>query len=392
MKMKNLIKTLVATTGLTLGGMAFAATGGGATIHNVAKLNFDGGEVTAWVNVEVATIASAPTITAVSDTVNSGETATIEYTIISNSNGSDNYTITVPPGGVVNTDVGAPGAGPTLSTNSLTLAASIVLSAVNTGADTGTITIPAGSEANFTVGDTVHLNGYLYEVTNVATGTIASTSGNTTTAETHSVITLKSLTNIAGDTPSPAISNANTPAGTQVGEVGTFTITLEAGDLDNPGTPGDHTVTINVTTSETDEDGNVVTTPNTTGSVSVLSGDAVLTKEVRNLDPNNSGSPSAWYDDASASTLTAKTGEVLEYRLTASSIPGETVTGAVLQDSIPPYTTYVANSTTLNGNPVADVGGTSAVVGGLSINTVSGNAGELIDGEEAVVIFQVTVD
>ena len=91
------------------------------------------------------------------------------------------------------------------------------------------------------------------------------------------------------------------------------------------------------------------------------------------------------------SGVTARTGDVLEYRLTAGTIPTETITGAVITDSIPEFTAYVPNSTTLNGNPVADVGPNSALVGGLQVNSATGAAGEIVDGETAVVTFQVTV-
>jgi uncharacterized repeat protein (TIGR01451 family) len=83
---------------------------------------------------------------------------------------------------------------------------------------------------------------------------------------------------------------------------------------------------------------------------------------------------------------------VLEYRLTASTIPGETVTGASLTDTIPEFTTYVTASTTLNGVPVADIGADSPLLGGLPTNSPGGAAGEILDGETAIVTFQVTVD
>ena len=380
--MKNLFRVIVVLAGFMVAGQTFAATGGGATIHNVARLNFDGGEVVAWVNVEVATIATAPTITSTTTSANTGESATLVYTITSNSNGSDHYNFAATSNNVA---VGAPGSLNVAPAAGLTLAASIVVAATNTGANTGDISIPAGSEIGFSNGDTVRVTvsgtEYLYLVTNVVPGTIAQTSGNVTTPEVYSTVTLQSIDG------APAISAANVLPGAQVGEVETFTVTLDAGTLTNPGTPGEHEITVTVTTSETDEDGDVVTETNNTGKVTVLSGTAILIKEVRNITTS-----SAWFNSSSATTLIAKSGEVLEYRLTVSPIPSETVTGAVLQDSIPSYTTYVADSTTLNGAAVADVAGVTPLVAGLSVNTASGAAGVLVDGESAVVLFRVTVE
>lgn len=380
--MKSLTKGLLVLAGLLLAGQVFAATGGGATIHNVARLSFTGGEVVAWVNVEVATIATAPTITSVSTTVNSGDSTSIVYTVTSNSNGKDTYNFSASSN---NVGVGAPGGLTVTPSAGLTLGASIVISATNTGLDTGTIAIPAGSETGFSNGDTVRVTisgtDYLYLVTNVTPGTIAQTVGDITTPETNSTVTLQSIDG------APAISNTNVPLGTQVGEVDTFTVTLDAGSLVNPGTPGEHEITVTVVTTETDGGGTPVTDTNTTGKVTVLSGTANLLKEVRNITTS-----SAWFDSSSASTLTAKSGEVLEYRLTASPIPGETVTGAVLKDAIPSYTTYVADSTTLNAAAAADVGGTTPLVAGLSINTPAAAAGVLADGDSAIVMFRVTVE
>src|SRR5204862_206068 len=55
-------------------------------------------------------------------------------------------------------------------------------------------------------------------------------------------------------------------------------------------------------------------------------------------------------------------------------------------------TTYVAGSTTLNGLPVADVGGVMPFVGGQPINTPGDPAGQLNDGETATIIFRVTIN
>ncbi len=61
-------------------------------------------------------------------------------------------------------------------------------------------------------------------------------------------------------------------------------------------------------------------------------------------------------------------GDTLRYTITAKNIGVENAVNAVLRDQIPANTTYVANSTTLNGNPVADVGGASPLQNGMLIN------------------------
>lgn len=62
-------------------------------------------------------------------------------------------------------------------------------------------------------------------------------------------------------------------------------------------------------------------------------------------------------------------GDTLRYTLMVKNIGTENAVNAVLRDQIPANTTYVANSTTLNGAPVADpAAGTSALQSGLAVN------------------------
>ncbi|MFN3713054.1 MAG: hypothetical protein ACK4SX_05300 [Alcanivoracaceae bacterium] len=373
--MKKLLATTVALVGLSLGGAAVAATGGGATIHNAATLSFSGGQVTAHVDVEVLTIGAAPTITSQNVVANAGDSVTVTYTIVSNSNGSDIYDLTASTN---DTDVGAP-SSLTITPPQVTLGGSIT----SRPSVAGAILIAAGSEDNLTAGNIIRItlggNDYLYTITAVTPGTPAFTVGNTTTPETPTTLAL---------TPqgsAPAIIAGNIPVGTQIGEVQTFTVQLTAGTPTTPGTSGEHEIIIEGTTAAPGPGGpgDVITFDNVGGgTVTVLSGEATLVKHVRNVSSGGSFATTG---------VTARTGDVLEYRLTAGTIPGESITGAVITDSIPEFTTYVANSTTLNGNPVADVGPNSPLSGGLQVNSVSGAAGEIVDGETAVVTFQVTV-
>lgn len=372
-------KHLASVAGLLLLGTqsgAIAATGGGATIHNAATLAFNGGEVTAHVDVEVLTIGSAPTFDAVSQSVNAGDTVDITYTITSNSNGSDTYDLSVSTN---DANVSAPTAL-SVSPPQLVLGASIT----SRPSTAGTIYVPAGSGTDIVSGDTIRITlggtDYQYQVNAVTSGTPAYTVGNSTTAEVPTAITLAPIG------AAPSISAGNVPVGSQIGEVRTVVVSLTAGTPTTPGSAGSHEIVIDgaAATPGPGGPGDVISfTDVATATVSVLSGTATLLKEVRNVTQGGG---------FASSGISARSGDVLEYRLSASPVPGETVTGAVLTDSIPEYTTYVANSTTLNGALVADVAGDSPVVAGLSVNSPGAAAGEIPDGESAVVTFQVTVE
>ena len=62
-------------------------------------------------------------------------------------------------------------------------------------------------------------------------------------------------------------------------------------------------------------------------------------------------------------------GDTLRYTITVKNIGNEHAANVVLRDLVPSNTTYVAGSTTLNGVPVQDVGGLSALVNGMPINS-----------------------
>src|SRR5881628_2264257 len=63
-------------------------------------------------------------------------------------------------------------------------------------------------------------------------------------------------------------------------------------------------------------------------------------------------------------------GDVLRYTITVNNSAAIPATGVVLNDPVPTNTTYVANSTLLNGSPVPDSGG-SPLASGININTIS---------------------
>src|SRR5881296_711029 len=63
-------------------------------------------------------------------------------------------------------------------------------------------------------------------------------------------------------------------------------------------------------------------------------------------------------------------GDVLRYTITVNNSAAIAATGVVLNDPVPTNTTYVANSTLLNGSPVPDSGG-SPLASGININTIA---------------------
>ncbi len=374
--MNRFMTALAGLALLVASPMLIAATGGGATIHNAATLTFSGGQVTAHVNVEVLTIGSVPTFTAVSESANAGDSVNVSYTITSTGNGSDVYDLTVSSN---DTDVSAPSAL-SIAPPQVTLGGSIT----SRPSTAGTIYIAAGSESDLVAGDIVRINiggtDYQYQIGSVTPGTPAFTVGNSTTAEQPTAITLTPVG------PSPAIIAGNVPVGSQVGEVQSIVVSLTTGTPTTPGVGGNHEIVIDGTAAAPGPGGpgDVITFSDIgSGNVSVLSGDAALLKEVRNVTQGSGFATSG---------ITARSGDVLEYRLTASTIPGENVTGATLTDAMPEFTSYVAASTTLNGVPVADVGADSPLLAGMAVNSPGGASGEILDGETAIVTFQVSVD
>jgi uncharacterized repeat protein (TIGR01451 family) len=84
-------------------------------------------------------------------------------------------------------------------------------------------------------------------------------------------------------------------------------------------------------------------------------------------------------------------GTVLTYTISVPNTGAVASSGTTLRDLIPANTTYVAGSTRLNGNVVADLSGVMPYVAGALINNPGSAAGVINPGSSAVVQFQVTV-
>jgi uncharacterized repeat protein (TIGR01451 family)/fimbrial isopeptide formation D2 family protein len=75
-------------------------------------------------------------------------------------------------------------------------------------------------------------------------------------------------------------------------------------------------------------------------------------------------------DDMTGDAALLLAGDMLRYTITVKNIGNENAVNAVLRDQVPANTSYVENSTTLNGNPVTDpLPGTSPLQSGLIISS-----------------------
>lgn len=87
----------------------------------------------------------------------------------------------------------------------------------------------------------------------------------------------------------------------------------------------------------------------------------------------------------------ADAGDTLRYTLTIANSTVVPATGVLLTDAVPASTTYVAGSTRLNGVAVADVGGDSALVAGLAVNSAGAASGTIAGNASAEVVFDVQI-
>ena len=85
-------------------------------------------------------------------------------------------------------------------------------------------------------------------------------------------------------------------------------------------------------------------------------------------------------------------GDRLRYTITVYNYGAALATGVMLTDEVPANTSYVANSVTLNGQPVGSPdGGISPLAAGIAINSADGSSGTIPIGASAEIIFEVEV-
>lgn len=376
MHINHKISATLLSISLLLPGLAHAVAPANSTLTNTASLTYTGvaTPITASVDITVDLTPSAPVLSAPADnTVAENQNSTFAYTITSTANGSDAYNLSAAVTATNNVT-----ATPTLSFNqggpditSVTLGASAA-SAVAT-AGTTSITVPSDGTAdsavnNITGGDTVVINTVTYAVTAV------------TDNGTSATITLGA----------PLAANVN--PGDLIAEQQTFNLVVTDVGVATGASPS-----LDVTTTAAAASG---ANPSDTDVTRTNLVQVVFRKYVRNVT-NNNGAPVAVSfggNDyfATAGSVSAVQGNVLEYLLQATAPAGTTLTGAAFSDVLPPFTTYVASSTELNGSAVgaADVGAASPLIGGMNVNDPGSavNSGNIAAGQTATVTFRVTVD
>jgi uncharacterized repeat protein (TIGR01451 family) len=173
----------------------------------------------------------------------------------------------------------------------------------------------------------------------------------------------------------------NIPAGTTFvaasggGTLGGSTVTWNIGTL-AAGASGSRTLSVRVNG------------PVAPGSITQVSNSAsVACTEIGATASNTVATPISYPAVAlnkTADNASTTPGSTLTYTIVVSNGSGISATGAVLYDSIPANTTYLANSTTLNGSPAADVSGASPLVAGLALGTITSS-------QPATVTFSVVV-
>lgn len=85
-------------------------------------------------------------------------------------------------------------------------------------------------------------------------------------------------------------------------------------------------------------------------------------------------------------------GGAVTYTVTIPNTGTADSSGTTLADPIPTGTTYVPNSTTLNGLAVADVGGAMPFATARMVNSPTGTSGQIKIGETATVTFRVNIN
>jgi len=348
--------------------MAQASTSGGATIYNTVKVTYQSGTgptlfATANISVTVTTIPTAPAVTNPGPkTVIAGQTASYDYIVKSNANGIDTYTTS----NLANAATNVAAATGTSVTASVQLWGGIVL-----GSGDGTITVPYGSTAGLTAGSsTVQIGTSTYTVKTITAGTPASTDAATGNLVPETPATIE-LTLISGT----AVTSGSVAAGTQVGEYTTVTAQLVAGAPTTAGLDGSYDTTFKISSTDPNE---ALTTTKVTTTVS---------------------SPRVTIGKA-ADKATAQPGDVITYTITVTNTHGSaSVSNVTVIDPVPAYTSYVANSTRLNGITVAGDGATSPLAGaGLAVDSNGSRAagaaatGTMPANGVATVVYQVKVD
>lgn len=323
--------------------------------------------LTALVDVTVNLVRANPILSAPADqSTDSATNAVYAYTITSAANGVTTYSLSTPQA----QSAGISGSTATPQVATVTLGATSVATSVTISATGFTpIIVPRDNTADATinglqVGDTVVIGGQVFSIAAVGPDTIG-----------------VGTTTITVNGNGTALT-AN--AGTLIAERQTFSLTVD------PGTVSNATVdqTITVTTTATDSVDNTKTANDVTVTT-VLSVGLSVQKLVRNVAyPPGVGGNSAGLGGViyAANTyytggVTGNPGEQLEYLIVVTkSTTTASATAVRVSDPIPPFTTYVPNTLSL------DNGG--GLPGLLNDSGSDGDAGEF--GGNAVYFYPGT--
>ena len=452
----RLAKAGVAILFMMVGAQAMAANAGAAattTLENIASATYTSAAsatpITATSNAVVITINLVPAFPTVAfasstptDLLNlvEGQTATLTYTLTSNANGPDDYTVIVGETSVINITgtVATAAAAITLGGSTVAVDSTIDAGCLTVASSNCVITLPNDASAGtggvngLDLGDTVVFEGG--QVCTIApSGTLTDTGGLTSLGGTLSSIEVTGCSGAAG----------TIVAGTSVYEQATQTVAVLI-DVTSPGAPG--TATLQVT-AIVDGSPAITSAALTDLPVQAYVIDLTISKFVRNVTESGLN-PACGLTALSclnvdgvlyhASGVTANPTNILEYAILASNNGGP-VTEIILTDDLTAFSSFngltgtskiLVETTAANNSSglCAAVGGTTDGTQGTCIlsagtpidatiatavagdtitvsagdngsngatdsGVVSGQAGgELAVGKVSVVLFQVTVD
>jgi hypothetical protein len=369
---------------LSVGG-AWASTPANTLIRNTATLTGTGlpaEGITASVEVKIDLVAQKPTLsrptvlTQMPDNSSAAENAavTVSYRLTTNANGPDTFVISQESYTAVNLS-GDSGAA-TYTLTSIPLGATAVAATAAVGATS--ITVPydgTGSGAGGTINGIaqntlIRIGDYDYTVASVAENP---------------------ATNLATINLTPALQAA-VDQGDPIREYQLFEMKIaNSGTVTTGGDPA----YLDVSTRATSQANNTLfdadSTTNSAGNASdghrtnVVS--IAFNKYVRNdSNTNGSGAFSTFYGQnfyPTTGAVTAAPGNVLEYALVITTSAAG-LTGGIVTDTVPAFTTYQPGSFAVNNTPVAD-GGTLPLIAGYPLGAISG-------AQTIVITFQVKVN
>jgi uncharacterized repeat protein (TIGR01451 family) len=334
--MQHLASLMLALTVLTM--MAFvipqsaqAGTAANTVIRNTATVSYDDTagnampEVTGTVDITVSMVYATATLSAPDDeTTSPGTAAEYSYTITSNANGPDSYTLSAT---IDSESAGISGSTAETSVASVTLGATTAAAAVSSG--NASITVPNDGTSDSSINgivadDIVVIGGNAY--------TVQSITDNGSTVSGTSTITLTS--NLTTDVS----------AGDAIYERKTFTMTVTPGTVT---TATDKTIAVTTSAEGTTA---AAATDSTTTTVNVAT--ITVTKHVSSDGTN-------WY--LTADNRTFAPSATIYYRITVTNSGSSNATSVVLTDAQPAYTTYVTDSARYAVGAAVNYGAASAL-------------------------------